>query len=667
MADVISAAKRYAGGLTDGVRLRRRLDGWRAVFEKANRILSGRPVTVRIVEPGNPHLSTAPGWTDGESVFFNADVMTQELERLKDLSPLVLSLKGVNYHELAHILFTPRVHDDISKRIIEQSKKHGYQWWHAFNILEDQRAETWYTAKYANASRYFEAACLKWIVSNQQQLAESHVLLHGRKFLVPEVRRNARLAFAAKFGKNIADEVASIIDDYLLVAFPANTTHAYQLVSRLVSIMGNIQSQGGQVAVPVTGGHVEVPTGANDQGEGVIRKGRAVLVEQEEVKDAVQDLMDQDDELMDELERQAQEGPEKVGGSSSLLDDYHKDEDTESAQGAGGDNDSGGDASGDDDGESDGLGGAEGGFGKGSGDAIHQPGKQAPEEAVLDAAERALEEALEDPSLQQDIEDAIDAIRAASHGEGEAAGDYDTHVECQPTAEAKGAVHRLTRVLQQLRFDMEPVWLRREPAGRINLRRLMLRQPHEIDVFDKWDEGSEEAGGVEVVILVDQSGSMSGMMDQASKALWSLKRAFDNLEIRTTVLGYSDGHKILLKAKDRADKAKYRRYNYHGGTNPLSALQEAHNIFVRSREANKVLITITDGHWGYDSAELQGTMKAIRKTGAVTMLLGLKGAVSANGKHGHELGHDMQHIDEMPKIATAIVTAILRKVANRVV
>src|SRR5688500_6942992 len=112
-------------------------------------------------------------------------------------------------------------------------------------------------------------------------------------------------------------------------------------------------------------------------------------------------------------------------------------------------------------------------------------------------------------------------------------------------------------------------------------------------VFDKWYEGTEDATSAEVVICLDLSGSMAGVIAECSRSLWILKSAFEKCEIRTTVLGFSDTHSVLFQPNEKAGSS-VRMFMASGGTDPTESVRQAFNILMGSQATNKFFIAITD-------------------------------------------------------------------------
>lgn len=647
--------RQVAQQLGAAVDFRKRMEAYRTVFEKTDRILSGRPVSVVMVEPSAPNLQKAPAWTDGEKIYFNSRQLQRDLNNLKghDITPLVMSLKGVNYHELAHILYSPRMSDDITKSVIKRAQDESdFRWWYSYNALEDQRIETWFTATYAPASRYFEATALKWLVTHQDVLAEAFILVHGRKFLTPGVRNATRKAFVAKYGEDLAAKFEDVIDKYLNVALPQDTNKAFLLIKEYKDLLDAAMIRQPPDLLSNDNNAREIPQKGQSRDD-LIRKGRATNKEQKRARKVVEPYLERVKKAED-AERGADAefpGPGTTGDGDSNGDDGPRNnEDIGSA--------------------------SESGTGSGvstaTGDSIRNspgaPGEDAPnlDEALEKAVNKMyddLDDALNDPDLIEDVKATARAIRSAGGGV-EATGKYGAYSTRDVPPEHKPIVRRMIHTLEQLRTDLEPTWIRRQPKGRVDIRRALTRQPWEMDFFTQWDEGSEEEAGLEAVVLVDLSASMAHTIGQASEALWTLKRTFDQLDIRTTVIGYSDSHIILYQPGDKAHLSHYRQFNVHSSTNPTSALEEALNVLASSKEQNLLLITITDGQWGGLDEQILGTMKAIHRLGTVSVLLGLEEAVSHYGKHGHEYGQDIRTLREMPEIATKIVAGVMRRASK---
>lgn len=642
-----------------------RLDAWRSVFEKTNRIISGRPVTVQIVGANDipNNLTNVPGWSDGEAVHFNGPMLRTMLSSNDPVST-VLRLKGLNYHELSHVLYTPRASDELPKRVIEKAKADGdYTWWYALNALEDQRIETWFAASYGASRRYFEAAVLQWLISDGK--AEAAALMYGRKYLSTRLRAQAGVVFVKKHGKPMYDEFKVIIDAYLGVELPAQTIKALQLVSQYRDLLNKIQQSGANLPPMVVQDNGAACAGLHpDKRAGdVIRKGRTTVAANREAREAAQREIERAAAADKAFEAEAE------GDSASTAGDPGTD--------PGDGNEAGMDADGGDlqgNGAGAGTGGQQPG-GQGAGDEAVEHEVLTPAEATLEDAIRemvdqaydGLEDIKGDDKIRDDVNAVLDAVKAtAQDGRIDALGKVASHQGTfAADAEHNMAVRKIVQFLTRIKIDNEPQINRRMVNGRLNLRRILTRRPNEVDIFDQWDEGSEDATGIEAVILVDVSGSMSGRMRDANGSVWALKRAFDKLEIKGTVMIFDTDHKVLYRATEKASGSMIPQVNSGGGTNPTSALAEAHKVLLKSNEPNKVLITVTDGQWNVNESENLRLMRSLTAMGATTMLLGLDDAVQSYGAHNHQISHDLDTVRELPKAALKVVTQIMRMAAAR--
>jgi Mg-chelatase subunit ChlD len=668
-----------------------RLDAWRSVFEKTNRILSSRAINVKVVPgeqvPGN--LLNVPGWSDGETIHFNGPLVLDML-RMKDALAAVLRLKGLNYHELSHVLFTPRQSEELPRKVIDRATKEGDPtWWWAMNALEDQRIETWFTASYGPSRRYFEAAVLQWLITDGN--AEAAVLLHGRKYLSAKIRVQAEQVFVKKYSVDLLQRFQAVIDQYLTVVLPTDSVRAFLLVSKYRDLLKEMQNLNGQQPLP------KMPVEDNGvHGHGVPQKGdpstvRTGKVTSKEAKDAAKAAA-KAIEKADKADQQARKDLAQKAAEKAAAE--QKDDADDGADGGSEQGENGGDAGqgsgqqpgsapaqqggGTDDGGTDtdasnggDTGAGEGGSGAGDSGGVHEvlDGVSLSDamKDLIDEAHADMDDIEQDAEVQADAARVLDAVKAVvNNGKQDAAGEL-AHKggSIEASTEHLVAQRRVKTLLTRIRQEVEPQILRRQEAGRIDVRRLLSRRPNETDIFTSYDEGMEDETGMEVVVLVDISGSMSGVMTEASAAVWVLKRALDALDIRCTVLAYDTEHYIVYQPGQRA-KARVSIINSMGGTDPTSALREAQRIFAKSHQPSKVLVTITDGQWGGNPTEMRGLMKAMHVVGVQTMLLGLQNAFKHYGKHDHHIGHDMTSVSELPKAVTKLVAQIMRAKTGQV-
>lgn len=646
-----------------------RLDAWRATFEKTNRIMSGKGVRVQIVPRHaveGSAMEKIAGWSDGTTINFNGP-MVEDMLNTRDTLGAVLRLKGLNYHELCHVLYTPRMTEELPKKVVAESSTSGDpQWWYAFNALEDQRIETWFTTSYGPSSRYFEASVLQWLITDGN--AEVAVLLHGRKYLSPKIRVQAEAVFAKKYAAvepTLLDEFKVVIDEYLTVVLPYDSVRAFSLVQKYYRLLKRMQTAHGAPLpkLPIEDNGVCDGAGSGANSATTAKTGR---VSANEAKEAVKATK----KAIAKAKKDDKDAEQDASGGEGDTDTGQSAEGKSEGSGEGTGGSANPNESGDD---GDGAGASESQSSGGSGASATGASGGAQEKSVADMMRDLVDEARdqtqdirEDESIQEDVKRTMDAVKSViNNGKQDASGEsLKKRGSTDPEVEALVAQRRIRKILTRIRTEVEPQVLRRQESGRLDIRRLLHRRPNETDIFTAYDEGMEDETGMEVVVLLDISGSMQGTIDEASVAVWTLKRAFDALAIRCTVLAFDTDHYVIYQPGEKA-KSKVSMLATMGGTDPTSALGQAQRIFSKSHAPSKMLVTITDGAWQGNDTQIRSLLRAMHANEVSSMLLGLGNAFGYYGKHDHHIGHDLTSISDMPRAVTKVVSAMMRQKTNQ--
>lgn len=160
------------------------------VFTLTDRVLSGNAhVEVEVVD--DKRLA----YTDGEAIF-----LSQEALRTFSLREIG-SVAGLNLHELAHVMYTPRAH---------WLGKEEAELWDAYNQLEDQRVETILVGKFPSTARMLTLAVGRYLLQRKGHW-DVYPLVAGRWYLPAETRQALRdtAIMVPKF-----DEVDRIVTAY---------------------------------------------------------------------------------------------------------------------------------------------------------------------------------------------------------------------------------------------------------------------------------------------------------------------------------------------------------------------------------------------------------------------------------------------------------------------
>ena len=154
--------------------------------------------------------------------------------------------------------------------------------------------------------------------------------------------------------------------------------------------------------------------------------------------------------------------------------------------------------------------------------------------------------------------------------------------------------------LERLRTDLDPMWERETPSGRLNIQRAMKRDINSLDtLFDRWHEGSD-ACDIEAVILLDNSGSMWSSMREVCQATWAMKRGIEKIEGDVTVLTFNGMARKLYEKHEKANTT-YREVFSSGCTDPLDAIRLAEQILTKSKRQTRLLLIVTDGYWSNET------------------------------------------------------------------
>ena len=642
------------------------------VFQRTDRIISGdSALSVSVVKAEAVEglgLGDVAGWTDGQDISINSTVIARLLRSAKTerkQAEIVASIYGVNLHELAHNIFTPRVDEGLSKRI----QPFGDFAWQVYNILEDQRAEGLFAGLYAPAATHFKRVALTQILDRNDETQRDTLwfLFYSRPWIPADLVASLRKRFDANT-PGAADQVAPLMDEYMSLVFPTDDTRGYEIIMAIVSILQPVGC-----TLP-DGNHGEQARGTADEDK------------QNEAQEA-RPVSEPGSGEFDEDETGDDDGP----GESE------DDETGDAAGGAGTDEDEptgsapDGDASEPETGTEQAPGGAEqdadshasdDSQGEGTGDQTDD-GSEANEreldvaeiEALDQAIDSAAADALDDHDGSDEWQEERKLIDRSMSREldkittGVARGKRLGGRARPVTPEMRVQLRKVQRAFDDLRAQLEAAWVSQEPQGRLNVLDYINADHGDFDVFDRYDEGNEDQSGVEIVLLIDRSSSMSDRsMNQVSQAVWVIRQAIERLDGRVTVLAYDHRHFVCSDAGERVSSSTYPAYSAEGATSPGLTLLEARRILKGSDRPNRLLVTLTDGGWttyanfGNSTVDTDGVIATMNREGIVTALFGTCAyTVKSYGAHGCLVGHDLLSINDLPLAVERLVAESIKR------
>lgn len=655
--------------LAEDARNKRLIAALRGAMQRVVRALSGRPTSVRLSG------IDGVGFTDGEDIYLGHERMMDNLRTYKGeegVAFTVLSIKGLIYHELGHILYTPRTTEDY----VRGWKLNAPQF-DAFNILEDQRLETLFSATFPLAAEYFKATVYRYMAtSDPSEMAQIYPLIYGRKFLPKELRMSSRALFVKKYGIAAAEAIEDVIEQYVEVTFPGHSLKAVQLIRLFCQILLNNSVQPPNITE-------SAPNSSLVNGQlspSAQAKAKEAFAQEQHEEDEGEGAADGSDSATAKpADTGTEDAEDGESGSKPEGDEGNLDEGNDDSEAC--DAPAGSDADGED---QDGTAGTatgqgpdddqvgDGEVGTESSDGIGTSGKSADE--LINDAVAALQDMLDEDSgssVAKDIASITkNVIESSADAKNFNAPPYKEGDLLKPSPATLTALRKTTMELKKLKLELEPERLHRQTSGRVNMQRAMAADDHEVDVFDFWDDASEETGGVEAVILLDLSGSMGGVSQQTSEMMWMLKRAFESIDARTTVLGFGSDAYALIRGDDKVNRSLYRLYRAADpATFASAALTGAHGILKSSRKANRLLVTITDGGFADSQQSLEVAENIGLLPGTTTALVLIdQRSTGGDPNRGHHLAveigrNDIQSIVPMAveMVKQAMRTAIMQK------
>ena len=546
------------------------------VYGKADRIITrNSAVSVVVHKPTweEPHFEGIAGWSDGKKITFNKDVVT--LLSADDIP----ALNGLNYHELSHLLYTPRSGSEFVMWV--QRNKLGV----AFNYLEDARIESLMTARFPSTRLFLEANFMRYVAVNDTDSADLFLLSRGRKYVPLSIRQKIADLFVAERGLEMATEVADIIDTYRTLVLPRDSEIAKPLIKRFAKIVGKgnmsntTESGEGEGDEGEEGKESPIGCPSDCNNREPMKYGRPLGVN----------------------EQNADSNKAKGSGKSEELREV---DNTKLLQGEG---------EGENIIESD-----------RTSDGFMQQDTRKVERSLADLIEQRAKDIRSNDEVKREVREFREAVASNDeHRNTVRVARYTnmTPAEINNQSQREGdyplIAEQFGRELERLEIDNEPNWDKEKPSGRLNVQRTMNAGLNDIDrLFDQWSEvdyGTE----IEAVILLDNSGSMGSCIQRASASVWAIKRGLERIHANTTVFSFNSGSRVLYTSDEKTAYDVVRTVHAGGTTNPVRALEEAKQIFNLTNRATKLLFIITDG--GFDYAEpCDNLIKQFNEDGVIT-------------------------------------------------
>ena len=530
-----------------------RLDGISNVYQTADKIISGEDITVTVVR--DKEMDTTAK-NNGREIIYNASLI-EDLD-----TDTIVSMNGTNYHELAHILFSPRAGSALGQYVNNNKMKR------AFNMLEEARIERLLVAKYPATRLFLEATVLDYALKDSpDNWGNMFPVITGRRYLDLELRQMIADKFINSYGADVAQTVSSIVNEYATLSFPTDFTRGMELISQYSALVGLDDEQKGQIPNGNGDGH-------NHNERNILQKGRPASTKEQE-----------------RLQNKAGQGQgENLNGDTTIN----------------GDNGNGGKT------PANGVGGEGGAY----------TGEQKSYTNSDEEVARALTQRLKDIHSDSRIKSEVREVRKAITGNDDMRSTLknSTHYDLSVDTTASNFARRFGVELERMVRDSDPHWDRFLPSGKLNVTRTMTPDINAIgQMFDVWDTGNENTD-IEAVILLDNSGSMGYHMNEVCEKAWIIKRGIETIDGNVTVYNFHSYSEILYDKKDKAKPRHYRSVHATGSTNPMTALVEAERILTNTDKHIKMLFIVTDGEWE-NTDECDSIIKRLNDKGVLTCVV----------------------------------------------
>ena len=542
-------------------------------------LLDNSNVTVRVAEYG-----PAPAWTNMEDadIYLRSDDVVKEM----DLGKLIRTMKGLLYHEVSHLKWSASQTQMLNlNSMLDRNENHG-RFGLTHNVLDDKRIENLFVKLYRPGRHYLAAPLYEFIVKVSPSPCELYMNIVGRPWLDGNVLHTARAAaVTAEPFAGWTDSVDRVSTDFIKLPLrtwdvsPKTVITLVREWQKLENALTNASPNGEQPTQHTCGNDELSSTDAGWDADGDLQEKDESLSDED-----IENLKDIGN---DDAKGDSDDSPEGDNSSSKKDDD-----DAQTS---------------DEDGGSDGNGGAD------------------DTESVMDQVERALDQAHDE--ITQDVQDTAKAVSGLMGTIDPLAGFVPTWEEFTEAVEPEMRTRsrQIATALQDIRTAGSPEWLHGQPAGRLNVMRAITQPDESMDIFDVYDEGTEDEMRCHISIGIDLSVSMrhsrrgnSSPYRSAAQAAWIMRDAFLSSDHEVDVYGYSYAHQLI---KERHDRNSYPVLKPEGGTHPASMLEA-----IVSRSGNlhgftdRLCVILTDGLWDGELERVAQAFDAYRSIGGRSLL-----------------------------------------------
>lgn len=533
------------------------------LLQKVNRLLSGDERIINF-DTSNDLKEKAIGFTEigRKKIYINsfllAEYLDKDKEKLYEDKDLLALVKAINYHELAHILFTDYNIKHINKFFVEMKITPNIEeFLHTLNCLEDCRIESLFSTLYIRAKYYFSFTASKIILYElKKSISENnfnYFLIYGRKYLDNfEIDKIKQLI--KPFYKSV-ESIESCFDRYVI---EVNLKKRLQIAYELYVLLKSDEKK-----VKVTDyTSIRSLSGRKVNGRRLKESNEKLQQQIEQQKEKKKN--NEESQNIEKSKKKEENADEKDG------DDKHwrKKLDLE----------------------------------------IDEQESQREIKKVVNDIIQNIDNDMQ--QVSQELLEDIQKITASNMEFEEISGEV-----FKATNDDRLEAKKIENAFKVLRTELQTQVQKNQKRGKFDMSSVIKSQKYNtLNFFKKQELNRLNETRLGVSVIVDSSGSIEASeWNQELRATWRVTTALQNINNKVEVIEFSDISKIIKTFKSEGD---WKRH-FYGGTRITAALKLAETdlLYLKKHEdiQNLFSIIITDGDFGDHIEAIQQILKMRRE------------------------------------------------------
>ncbi len=552
------------------------------------------------------------GYTDitEKKIWINFNKIKNKSETLVDF---ISMFKGVNYHELSHIMFTNisftniEIHCQRLKKTLKYSQLTNEQFieWvdkskNVLNLLEDIKIENYFSTRFPKSKDYFVLLVNNFIVNNEQIFPEIFLLLYGRKafYYDTDIISNFEILFKQKYGDYKTQECKKICDEYIKATEVKQQSHLIFSLAHIINF-------------PID----KSPTTSN--------KSSSFTKKQ----------LKKNNQLIEMSSENNNNKKVDIDKNTQEIEDNYMNKN----------NSSGSNSS-----------------------RISQEVKQQIETKLKEDVIKNTKDIKE--SLSEDIDKDIKVLYNKKNLYNTADLSHKLSGYIVPFKPDENSIinsKKLKRFMRVLNTDLKSDNKRYQKSGRIDIKSILKSMnTGSVRLFKKFKTDKRDQTKLAVSILLDGSGSVNyKVWDKQVEASWIITTALESLGNKVMITEFSNNWKLK---KGFYTKTNWKRH-FDGGTYPYEAIENSLKCFksIKNKENihNHLLIILTDGGW-FEEKKNDGLIKEVNKYGIHTVLINCCGF--EGGNHNCQEVINVKDMNDLPFQLKEVIKRIKIKLVKKI-